>query len=636
MLGITSFVISTRTSALAKKQAMAYGDDLSQRYAADVKATVGDALNQARALRAALEGLKEGGTPRREDIDKILYNLLATHSSYLGSWTGWEPNALDGLDANYANAPSSDASGRYVPYFNRGAGPAISLTPLVDYDKDSSTWYSIPKKTGHEKVIDPYTYSIDGTPILMASVAEPLIVDGRFVGVAGFDFRLSTLQGVVAHIRPYGTGYATLVSTNRTIVGHKDAKLVGKVASDVPGTQALTSGISRGVTFHRIATDGFTHAESFQAFVPIKLDNADTWTLVVSIPMSRIMQDAQRIRLLGIVLAVIGILVACVLAFVASGTIVRPIDRLRRQLVEIAEGDGDLTQRADDSRRDEIGALGAAFNRFVSTVADAIRAIGKSADELGGCSDTLGGVSNELGGSAQQTSAQAEIVSGAAEQINANVQAVATAAEEMSASIGEIATNAHHAAEVAAEALTMAEEANARVVRFGTSSEEITGVLDVIAAIADKTNLLALNATIEAARAGDAGKGFAVVASEVKDLAKQTAQATADVATRVSAIQGDARAVTEVIDGIGAVIARVSEAQAAIATAVEEQTATTSEISRNVAEVSLGSSEIAQNIGGVARAAAETNAGATNTQVAAGELEEMATSLRQLVGQFRC
>jgi methyl-accepting chemotaxis protein len=205
----------------------------------------------------------------------------------------------------------------------------------------------------------------------------------------------------------------------------------------------------------------------------------------------------------------------------------------------------------------------------------------------------------------------------------------------MTASIKEIAKNATEAAQVADSAAKVAETTNATVAKLGESSTEIGNVIKVITSIAEQTNLLALNATIEAARAGEAGKGFAVVANEVKELAKETAKATEDIGRKVEAIQDDAKGAVETIGQITGVIKRINDIQNTIASAVEEQTATTNEIARNISEGARGSSEIAQNIVGVAQAAKGTEESAGASQQAALELAKMATTLRQLVERFK-
>jgi methyl-accepting chemotaxis protein len=212
---------------------------------------------------------------------------------------------------------------------------------------------------------------------------------------------------------------------------------------------------------------------------------------------------------------------------------------------------------------------------------------------------------------------------------------VATGAEEMGASIKEIAKNATDAAKVATSAVKAAETTTAIVSKLGDSSTEIGQVIKVITSIAQQTNLLALNATIEAARAGEAGKGFAVVANEVKELAKATAKATEDISRKIEAIQTDTGAAVAAIASISGVINQINDISSTIATAVEEQNATTNEMSRNVSEAAHGSGEITSNIGGVAAAAESTSRGAADTQKAAQELVQMSSQLSGLVEQFK-
>lgn len=296
---------------------------------------------------------------------------------------------------------------------------------------------------------------------------------------------------------------------------------------------------------------------------------------------------------------------------------------------------GDLTQEVTVAGADAVGQMGEGLGRFFNDLRKSIGAIGQNAQQLASSSEELTALSQQMGSNAEETSAQANVVSAAAEQVSANVQTVATGAEEMSASIKEIAKNAAEAARVATSAVKVAEDTNTTVAKLGESSAEIGKVIKVITSIAQQTNLLALNATIEAARAGEAGKGFAVVANEVKELAKETAKATEDISQKIEAIQGDTRGAVDAIAQITAVINQLNDISGTIASAVEEQTATTNEIGRNVTEAAKGSGEIAQNITGVASAAESTSSGATDTQRAASELARMAAELQQLVGQFR-
>jgi Methyl-accepting chemotaxis protein (MCP) signalling domain len=270
----------------------------------------------------------------------------------------------------------------------------------------------------------------------------------------------------------------------------------------------------------------------------------------------------------------------------------------------------------------------------LTVVTDSARAeetLGRNAQSLALASDELSEVAKQMSDSSTRTNEQAQLVAVTTNQVTTNVGSVAAAAEEMSATVREIAKNANEAAKVATTAVRAADETNKTVAQLGESSSEIGKVIKVITSIAQQTNLLALNATIEAARAGEAGKGFAVVANEVKELAKQTASATEDISQKIEAIQSDTRGAVAAIQQIGRIIGQINDFQNTIASAVEEQAATTNEIARNAAEAARGSQQISQNIISVSDAARSTSDGAQNTLVSSRELSRLATELTALI-----
>ncbi|WP_300682974.1 methyl-accepting chemotaxis protein [Nocardioides sp.] len=296
--------------------------------------------------------------------------------------------------------------------------------------------------------------------------------------------------------------------------------------------------------------------------------------------------------------------------------------------------EGDLTVEVLADGDDNIGQMAAALQELVASFRVSMAQIGDSATGLQAASTHLNGLATGLGSGAATTSARAESASAAAVQTSVAIQTVASAAEEMSASIREIAQNASEAASVAGEAVGMAGGASTTIAALGDASNEISQVIKLITSIAQQTNLLALNATIEAARAGEHGKGFAVVASEVKELAGQTAKATTDIADRISAIQARTTEAVGAIERIGDVIVRISDIQTTIASAVEEQTATTNEIARSVTEAARGADGIAADVSEVATAAVDASTSAAQTLQASVDVDTTAAQLRELVSQF--
>jgi len=295
---------------------------------------------------------------------------------------------------------------------------------------------------------------------------------------------------------------------------------------------------------------------------------------------------------------------------------------------------GDLTRPVPVRGSDTVGRLGEGLARFLADLRDSIGGIARHASTLAAAAEELTAVGRTLRQAAGDASRQAELVAQSAGEVSRNVETVSAGTEEMGASIREIAKNSADAARVAGEAVQLAERTNGVMADLGTSSQEIGKVLKLITTIAQQTNLLALNATIEAARAGEAGKGFAVVAKEVKDLAKETARATEDIGQRIQAIQADTARATGAIREIGGTIGRINDIQTVIAGAVEEQTATTNEMGRNIAGAAGATGEISRNITGVAQAARNTSDGSANTEQAVAELAELAADLRRLVGRF--
>ncbi|MGA7078240.1 MAG: methyl-accepting chemotaxis protein [Terriglobales bacterium] len=324
-----------------------------------------------------------------------------------------------------------------------------------------------------------------------------------------------------------------------------------------------------------------------------------------------------------------------VVSLTTSRSIFLRLGSMVERFKDVAEGEGDLTKRIEVASHDEIGELATWFNVFMERMQEMVAAVKESAEQVAASTEELSATSQQITANSEETTAQAKLVSDAGSQVNTNLQTLASGSEEMNATIGEIAKNASEAARVAGEAVTAAASANETVSKLGDSSVEIGKVIEVITSIAQQTNLLALNATIEAARAGEAGKGFAVVANEVKELAKQTAKATEEIKQKITVIRETTGGAVEAIGGIKGVIDKISHISTEIATAVEEQSATTSEMARNVTEAARGAATISSNIQGVADAAQNTSTNVGEAQTATEHLSKMANQLRDQVGQFK-
>ncbi|MFI1990732.1 methyl-accepting chemotaxis protein [Actinoplanes sp. NPDC020271] len=630
-LSLVAFYITRHNLSEARRSGLAYAQETAARSAAEAQERLSAGIRTARDMARAMPAVVAAGGGRKI-ANAELRSVLEGHEDYLAVWTAWEPNAFDGQDRRYRNAGATeDATGRFVPYWFRD-GTTITSSPLTDYDKEGAgDYYLIARNSGKEKIVEPYHYQVGGKDVLMTSMVAPVIRNGATVGVAGIDMQLDGLAPIVDAIKPFGTGSALLVSTGGLLVAGGDSANAGKAVDSGVAELAAKAAASASAAQRVLTGDG----ERVQIAVPVTLGAADTWSLVVTVPTATILAGAVSAQHTSMWITLAAVLVAAAIAFLLARSLVRPIERLRDRMAQIADGEGDLTQRADVARDDEAGELAQAFNRFVEKVAATVRGIAGSADEVRAAAERLNETTIRLGADADQVSGKSGTASEATQTVNYGVQSVAAGAEQMNAAIGEIASSAAQAAQVASDARTVAESTNSQVSELGVATEEIGDVVRLITQIAEQTNLLALNATIEAARAGELGKGFAVVAGEVKELAQQTAQATEQITDRITAIQAISGSAASSIAEISQVIATIGDYTTQIAAAVEEQTATTQEMSRGVSDAAGSTERVSEAISEVADVAEKASANARDARSAVADLSRLAGDMTALVNTFR-
>ena len=498
----------------------------------------------------------------------------------------------------------------------------------------------------HDAELDPWVRELTGADTRTLNFSAPVRDEaGKVVGVwsnrASFQ-RTATEVLDSVHQPLLKAGYPTaeteVITPTGLVIDDEDPSVQFKlnlVDAGLPSAKAIASGQAGYV--HE--THERTKARMITAYAPTHGEGPYKgfgWGVLIRMTEENALTAAAAARTMRtyviLAIAVTGVVVT-VLATVIARRLGRPIRQTAEVLAALAGGD--LRPRLAIESQDEIGNMAASLNEAMTSVSGALESIQRNAESLARSSGELSSVSQTMSSNAEETSAQAGVVAAASEEVSRNIQTVASASEEMNASIREIAKSAHDAAQIASNAVQLAHTADQTVNQLGSSSQEIGAVLKLITSIAEQTNLLALNATIEAARAGEAGKGFAVVANEVKELAKATAKATDEIGGKIVAIQRDTRGAVDAIGQITTVIDQIQTISSTIASAVEEQTATTSEIGRNVHEAAIGSSEIANNITSVASAAHHTTAGATEANQAATALARMADELRALVARFQ-
>ncbi|NNF98706.1 MAG: methyl-accepting chemotaxis protein [Desulfobacteraceae bacterium] len=510
----------------------------------------------------------------------------------------------------------------------------------------------------------PYAPS-NGAPAQF--VSAPIVENGTTIGVVAMQIPLAHMNKFLMQRAGMGkTGETYLVGPDQLMrsdsfldpenhsvsasFAHPDKGKVDTTAS----REALA-----GNTGEQVIID-YNGNPVLSAYTPVMIDGT-RWALLAEIDESEAFAAVNALRwIMGVIgLIVVGVIIAA--ALLLTRAVTKPIHAGVRFAEIVAEGK--LSETLDIDQEDEIGQLAAALNNMVLSLRSMFEEISSGVATLTSSSTELSAISQQMATSSEQTSDKSNMVAAAAEEMSANmssvaaaseqastnVQMVATAAEQMSATINEIAGNTEKGREVTTVAVTQASSASEKIGRLGNAAVEVGKVTEAINEISEQTNLLALNATIEAARAGEAGKGFAVVANEIKELARQTAEATEDIRQRIDGIQGTTSETVVEIQGIEKVIGDINEIVGTIATAVEEQSVSTKEIATNVNQAAQGiqdvntnvsqtstvAGDIAKDIGGVNLSSQEIAEGSTQVSQSAAELSKLAEQLDGLIGRFK-
>ena len=649
------------------KAALALAAETADRHGARVAADLSAALDAARATAALVEVERSTGTPRRETVNRYLRRAAEANPLYAGVWVDMADDGFDGQDAAFA---AHDRSTEILGLPKTGRMSLLWLPGDKGVQADASDGYpfsDVQEKDYYKaaatarKPVLTEPYLDDFTKRLMTSAAAPVMDGdkaGRVIGVAGVDMALTGLTDLVRSVKPYGDGFAAVLTGSGLYVAHPDGGRLAKTADDLP--ESARRAVAEGRAFDGIVE--LAGAPHYLRLAPVRFSGADgAWSFMVAAPQSSVMADANRLTLLTVLVSLGCVALGCLVAWKVGDGIARPVTALTVAMDRLAAGDLDTAVPGAD-RDDEAGGMARAVEVFKDGLVrareldrrqqaewHAKEARAAALSELqAGFENRVGGLTGALASAAQQLESTARALTGIAdhsldrsEQVASsaraaaeNVQTAAAATEELSASVQDIGRQVGDSARIADAAVADVKRADDAVAVLAESAERIGMVVGLINDIAGQTNLLALNATIEAARAGEAGKGFAVVAGEVKNLASQTARATEDIVAQIKGIRDATQEAVTAVHGIGETIAQVSRIASGIAAAVDQQAAATQEIARSVIQAADGAQEVSGGMGQIRSGAGETGAAADQLLAAAAALAGQSKDLTREIDGF--
>lgn len=530
IIGLNSWLSLQQAENHVVQQARLQAEDEAKR----LRILLERSATAAETLAIAMQSLPgSGASDLRRVASQQTRQLLAQHPDAVGIFTLWEPNALDGRDAELAGKPENDAQGRAGVYWYRKDGKEDAVWGAEDVDGDA--YYADPKRSRESVMTEPYEDR--DIKVMMATLSHPILLDGRFAGVAGIDLGLGKLQTLAAQVRPYGDGYMSIYSNSGMVLGTADAKLVGKRD---PGLDADTLAAIKAGKAYEYTRDG-----TLNLLQPVQVGrNAQPWAVRIAIPLASAFAETRAAswKTAGLSLAALAVILLAL--GLLLGKLISPLSRLQHALAELSGGDGDLTRQLPIHGRDEIGASATAFNRFSQSLRQMLLEV---RERTGQVNQAVAALATETADISQHSSQQAQAATSTASavaQLSGSISRIADAAsqaEQAARSAGDEAEQVAHSVHSTASEIGRIADTIRRIdgVLDGleSRSEQISSIVQVIKDIAEQTNLLALNAAIEAARAGESGRGFAVVADEVRKLAERTTAATADIQIVVASIR---------------------------------------------------------------------------------------------------
>jgi len=682
----TQQLVSNRVSQQAQDEALQTLQHLGGKYAGEIRAEFTKALEAARGMATTFAVAKMGAADNggldigRDQVNAVLLNVLKSYPDFNGTYSCWEPDAIDGQDALFAGTQNgnNEQTGRFTPYWTRGADGKIAVQPLVEYDTMDKHpngvlkggWYIGPKENRRESVLGPLPYIVQGKQVWLATLSVPIVVNGRFMGVAGTDYNLDFVQKISQEVSGKlfdGQGEVAIISDQGLVVAQsRHPNLIGEHFKQVlpDDWQAALGSIQKGEELARLDDSGMVIV-----FAPIELGRTGKpWSMMLKIDKDIVLAKAaaleaemqtqsSRSMLQQIGVGVFISLLAVIALWISSRSVALPIRKAAQLAGAIQRGD--FSQRLAHRSADEVGQLSASLDRMAESLQQQVHVaerisqgdltvdvrLASDGDQLGLALRRMVDNLNELVSQVQLSSALINDKAGEVTRLSHDLSGGATesasAVTEISATINQMASQIRQTSEYAGEANSLSRHSeqsarggnelmatlNGAMQEINQSGQDITNIIRAIEEIATQTNLLALNAAIEAARAGEHGRGFAVVADEVRQLAARSAEA-AQRSTRLIQ-ESNARTVKgmELTDETAQALEAIVQGAAQVSQLVDEIASASSQQASGIEQVSLAIEQIDQVVH-------HNSSNSEQSTQAAQELTQQAQQMIVQVGRF--